>query len=57
MTRGILVPLPGMEPLSPALREARSLNHWTTKEVTPFGVLSGTLATLTPHRAGQRQKN
>ena len=57
MTRGILVPLPGMEPLSPALREARSLNYWTTREVAPFGVLSGTLATLTPHRAGQRQKN
>ena len=28
----ILVPRPGMEPTSPAL-EARSLNHWTTREV------------------------
>ena len=56
VTRGILVPLPGMEPMSPALEE-RSLNHWTTREAAPVGVLSGTLATPTPHRAGQRQKN
>ena len=32
MTRGILVPLPGLEPMSPALEE-RSLNHWTTREL------------------------
>ena len=30
--RGILVPRPGIEPAPPAL-EARSLNHWTTREV------------------------
>ena len=29
---GILVPRPGIEPVSLAL-EARSLNHWTTREV------------------------
>ena len=32
VARGILVPQPGMEPASPALG-ARSLNHWTTREV------------------------
>ena len=30
--RGILVPRPGIEPMSPTL-ETLSLNHWTTKEV------------------------
>ena len=29
---GILVPRPGIEPVPPAV-EARSLNHWTTREV------------------------
>ena len=29
---GILVPLPGMEPVSPTV-EAQSLNYWTTREV------------------------
>ena len=29
---GILVPRPGIKPMSPAL-EAQSLNHWTTREV------------------------
>ena len=29
---GILVPLPGVSPLPPAL-EAQSLNHWTSREV------------------------
>ena len=29
---GILVPQPGIEPVPPAL-EARSLNHWTAREV------------------------
>ena len=29
---GILAPQPGIKPLPPAL-EARSLNHWTTREV------------------------
>ena len=29
---GILVPSPGMEPMPPAV-EARSLNHWTAREV------------------------
>ena len=29
---GILVPLPGIEPMSPALK-AQSLNHWTTRLV------------------------
>ena len=28
----ILVPQPGIEPVPPAV-EARSLNHWTTREV------------------------
>ena len=56
-TRGILVPLPGMEPMSPAL-EARSLNHWTTRQVPPFGVLSATLATSTPtEQVGGRRIN
>ena len=32
VTRGILVPWPGIEPGLPAL-EAWSLNHWTTREV------------------------
>ena len=31
----ILVPLPGIEPASPAI-EALSLNHWTTREVPRF---------------------
>ena len=34
---GILVPQPGIEPVSPAL-EALSLNHWTAREV-PVAVL------------------
>ena len=29
---GILVPHPGVEPISPVL-EAQSLNHWTSREV------------------------
>ena len=29
---GILVPRPGIEPVPPAV-EARSLNHWTAREV------------------------
>ena len=29
---GILVPQPGIKPVPPAV-EARSLNHWTTREV------------------------
>jgi len=32
---GILVPPPGIEPVSPAL-EAWSLNHWTAREVPRF---------------------
>ena len=32
MARGILVPLPGIEPAPPAV-EAQSLNHWTAREV------------------------
>ena len=32
VTCGILVPWPGMEPVSPA-EEAWSLNHWTTREI------------------------
>ena len=35
MAYGILVPGPGIEPVSPAV-DARSLNHWTTKEVLAF---------------------
>ena len=31
---GTLVPLPGIEPVPPAV-EAQSLNHWTTREVPP----------------------
>ena len=31
---GISVPRPGIEPMPPAV-EARSLNHWTTREVLP----------------------
>ena len=33
MACGILVPRPGIEPMSPAL-EAWGLNHWTTRKVT-----------------------
>ena len=32
MACGILVPRPGIKPVSPAL-EAWSFNHWTTREV------------------------
>ena len=32
---GILVPQPGVEPVPPAV-EARSLNHWTAREVAHF---------------------
>ena len=32
MTRRILVPQPGMEPIPPALEGGKSLNHWTTRE-------------------------
>ena len=32
MACGILVPQPGIEPVPPAV-EARSLNHWTAREV------------------------
>ena len=32
VTCGILVPRPGIEPVPPAV-EARSLNHWTAREV------------------------
>ena len=32
MACGILVPRPGIEPVSPAV-EARSLNHWTSRDV------------------------
>ena len=32
MACGILVPRPGIEPVSPAL-EAQNLNHWTISEV------------------------
>ena len=32
MWDSIIVPLPGIEPVPPALA-AQSLNHWTTKEV------------------------
>ena len=36
---GILVPRPGIEPIPPAV-EARSLNHWTAREVLAFGYYS-----------------
>ena len=32
VARGILVPRPGIEPIPPAV-EARSPNHWTSREV------------------------
>ena len=35
VARGILVPQPGIEPVSPAV-EAESPNHWTTREVPGF---------------------
>ena len=37
----ILVPPPGIEPMSPAV-EAQSLNHWTAREVPGLLVLKGT---------------
>ena len=42
---GVLVPQPGMEPTAPALA-AQSLNHWTTREVLSFFILS----TMVYHR-------
>ena len=41
---GILVPRQGIEPMPPAL-EARSLNHWTTREV-PRGTFKNTNSIL-----------
>ena len=37
--RGILVPQPGIEPVPPELG-AQSLNHWTAREVPPYGILN-----------------
>ena len=37
MACGILVPPPGIEPTPPVV-EARSLNHWTTREVLDFWI-------------------
>ena len=37
---GILVPLPRIEPLTPAM-EAQTLNHWTTREVPKDDFLEG----------------
>ena len=39
--RGILVPQPGIKPVSPELG-AQSLNHWTAREVPwdPYGILN-----------------
>ena len=34
---GILVPQPGIEPMSPALK-VQKLNHWTTREVPDSSV-------------------
>ena len=42
---GILVPRPGVKPASPAV-EARSLNHWTTREVPRSQFLSWSVYTL-----------
>ena len=36
---GILVPQPGIEPTPPEV-EARSPNHWTTREVSPLYLLN-----------------
>ena len=33
MASGILIPQPGIEPVSPAV-EVQSVNHWTTREVS-----------------------
>ena len=35
VARGILVPRPGIKPVTPAL-EAESLNHWSTRAVSIF---------------------
>ena len=40
MTRGILVLQPGIKPVPPAM-EARSLNHWTAREVPILSELCG----------------
>ena len=39
--RMILVPRPGIKPVPPEV-EARSLNHWTAREVRCFPMLGGT---------------
>ena len=39
---GILVPLPGIELVSPAV-EAWSLNHWTAREAPKLAVLHSSL--------------
>ena len=39
VARGILVPWPGIEPVSPELG-TQSLNHWTTREVPRYGLLT-----------------
>ena len=44
---GILAPRPGMEPEPPAV-EARSPNHWTTREVPYTDFLKTTFTNITP---------
>ena len=39
MACGILVPIPGIEPMPPEL-EVQSLNHWTTMEVSFYSNLA-----------------
>ena len=44
----ILAPRPGLEPTPPAL-EARSLNHWTAREVQVYASISNTDRQSHPH--------
>ena len=49
MACGILVPRPGIEPVSPAL-EAQNLNHWTISEVLKdFFFLTELICVLESH--------
>ena len=44
MACGILVPLPGIKPIPPAV-EAQSPNHWTAREVPQRTLFHGEMAT------------
>ena len=52
---GILIPLPGIKPLSPAV-EVGSLNYWTVREVPMHNPLSlGPMKSMVMKRLGSRE--